>query len=135
MQNMTKRRRAFPCGHTGRGRYCHRCQQEKQEKQKVTQAKEEWREQLASSPIPLVDLPPAVATRAFDIITELKAGAPYRSFKGKRMVTIGQREIISVPVGRRYRLVCREVDGLLEFLEIISHEEYNNRLSARGWVG
>jgi len=135
MRKMAKRRTRFPCGHVGRGRYCHRCHQEEQQKQKATQVRDDWRERLASSPIPLVDLPPAVAARAFEIITGLMAGTPYRDFKGKRMVTMGQREIISVPVGRRYRLICREADGSLEFLEIITHEEYNSRLSSRGWAG
>lgn len=66
---------------------------------------------------------------------DLNAGKAYQDFKGKRLVTMGQREVISVPIGRRYRLICRDSNGCLEFIEVITHEEYNNRLSSGGWAG
>lgn len=66
-------------------------------------------------------------------MADLCEGRPYLDFKGKRMITMGQREIISIPVGRRYRLICCEKSGTLKFVEVISHEEYNSRLASGGW--
>lgn len=66
-------------------------------------------------------------------MSRLESGANYLDFKGKRLITIGQRDVILIPVGRKYRLVCREGLDAIEFIEAISHADYNNRLSTGGW--
>lgn len=98
-------------------------------------AKKEMSDRLSKSPIPLDHVPTSVADRTLEVIVALSKGAAYQSFKGKRLVTMGQRDVVSIPIGRRYRLICRHTKGPLQFLEIISHETYNNRLSSGGWEG
>jgi len=100
------RKKTFPCGHIGKGQYCHRCAQEETQKRKVAQAKSNWDDRLKSSPVQLDHLPKDVAEKALQVVTELADGKTYLDFKGKRMVTLGQRQVISIPVGRRYRLIC-----------------------------
>ncbi len=47
---------------------------------------------------------------------------------------MGQREVISIPIGKRYRLICLEQNGEMRYLEVLSHEQYNNRLKSGGWT-
>lgn len=130
---MAGRKKTFPCGHTGKGKYCHRCAQEEKRKQAILGAKSEWKDRLSSAPVELDHLPKEVAEKALAVIAELQEGRPYPDLKGKRMITMGQREIISIPVGRRYRLICCDKKSSLECIEVISHEDYNNRLTSGGW--
>lgn len=76
----------------------------------------------------------SVAEKALQIMEDLGNGGSYLDFKGKRLVAMGQREVISVPIGQRYRLICIEQNGELRYLEVLSHEEYNNRLKSGGWT-
>ncbi|BBL74806.1 hypothetical protein MishRS11D_19040 [Methylomagnum ishizawai] len=100
----------------------------------MLQAKTQRIQRLSQAPIPLDDLPPEIAEKTLEMIAALQQGASYMDFMGKRMKNMGQRHVISIPIGRRYRLICKEDNGQLEFIEAISHEEYNNRLSGNGWV-
>jgi len=47
----------------------------------------------------------------------------YRDFHGKRLRH--DRFIISIPVTRNYRLICRDYGNLLVPEAVISHEDYN----------
>ena len=131
--SMPVRKKTFPCGHRGSGKFCHRCAEDEKRKNQISQARAERRSRLSASPIPLNHLPANVADKTLRVIVELQSGASYLDFMGKRLKTIGQRDVILIPVGRRHRLICREVNGSLEFVEAITHEEYNSRLSAGGW--
>ncbi|WP_221066712.1 DUF7682 family zinc-binding protein [Methylomagnum ishizawai] len=131
---MPVRKKTFSCGHSGKGRFCHRCASEEQRKHAMLQAKTQRIQRLSQAPIPLDDLPPEIAEKTLEMIAALQQGASYMDFMGKRMKNMGQRHVISIPIGRRYRLICKEDNGQLEFIEAISHEEYNNRLSGNGWV-
>lgn len=130
---MSGKKKTFPCGHRGRGAFCHRCAQEKQRRTQAAQARQARRDRLASSPVPLDRLPADVADRTLTVITQLEQGASSMEFGGKRLTAMGQRNIVSIPIGLRHRLICREEEGVFHCLEAISHEEYNNRLSAGGW--
>jgi hypothetical protein len=64
--------------------------------------------------------------KARTIVRAILDGADYRLFQGKRLV-ISQREIISVPVGLRYRLIfCVSPLAVVDFM---SHEDYNTFLT------
>jgi len=125
-------RKTFPCGHRGRGQYCHRCQSEQTRRQQEKSKRENRSAELAAAPVDLSRVPVSVADRAIEVIAQLQAGKPYMVLRGKRLHRMGQRKIISVPVGKRWRLICRDSNGL-QFIEVISHETYNQRLSAGGW--
>jgi len=131
---MAGRKRTFPCGHIGKGQYCHRCAEEEIQKQKGAKAKNDWNDRLAASPVQLEQLPKDVAEKTLQVITDITSGKSYLDFKGKRMVTLGQRQVISIPVGRRYRLICCDRRGPLEYIEVITHEAYNQRLTSGGWA-
>ncbi len=130
---MAGQRKSFPCGHAGKGKYCHRCAAAEAERQKVAQIKGDWQSRLRASPIPLDHLPKGVAENVLRVIEDLKSGKPYEDLKGKRLITMGQRDVISIPIQRRYRLICRDREGKIEPIEAITHEVYNSRLSSGGW--
>ncbi|PIR83885.1 hypothetical protein COU18_01880 [Candidatus Kaiserbacteria bacterium CG10_big_fil_rev_8_21_14_0_10_51_14] len=130
---MAGRKKTFRCGHRGKGQVCHRCQQEARQRQANAQTMAKWNEKVFSAPVRVDHLPKEIAEKTLQIIAELKDGKPYLDFKGKRMVVMGQRDVISIPIGKRYRLICRDLDGVFEYVEVITHETYNNRLTAGGW--
>jgi len=130
---MPGKKKRFPCGHLGRGQYCHRCAEVEREQRAQQEAKAARKAHLAAAPIPVDHLPADIADKAIEIMQALRAGASYLDFKGKRLKNMGQREVISVPLGRRYRLICRDRPDGLAFVEAISHEVYNDRLAAGGW--
>lgn len=131
---MPKRKKKFPCGHTGLGQFCHRCAQKEAQRQQSAQQRQAWQTQLAAAPIPLEHLPRDIAEKVLEVLAKLDHGAGYTSLQGKRLHKMGQRSVISIPIGRRFRLICREdATGKLVPLEALSHEEYNTRLAAGGW--
>lgn len=131
-------KKTFPCGHRGRGQLCHRCADERRAKEAAEAAKEAarasaradkdaWEERFAADPIDLRALPDrAMVAKARQILTALAGGEDYTRFHGKR---IGfDRALISVPIGKRYRLLLRDEGGALRPIECLSHEAYNTRL-------
>lgn len=136
--------KTFPCGHSGKGQFCHRCAQAEKERAQAAQQraeqrveaalkKQDWQAQLAQSPVPLGHVPKVVAERALQVMQALATGQSYLDFQGKRLIAMNRREMVSVPLPQYYRLVCREQDGHLQFVEVIPHEEYNTRLFHGGW--
>lgn len=146
------RKQTFPCGHTGKGRFCHRCETEKRDsggdgKPKpeagATQAakepdkidldkidKETWRATFEEDPISLRDLPDKkLVQRARMILDEIQRGAPWHQFNGKRLQH--DRTIVSVPLGRRYRILFRTDEGAPRPVEVLSHEAYNGTKPGR----
>ncbi len=133
---MAARRKKFPCGHRGRGQYCHRCHEEERKRAEKRAEQAAWENLLEGAPIPLSHLPKNVAKKTYRVIRMIESGSPYMDFVGKRLTTMGQREIISIPIGWSHRLICREeAGGRLAFVEVITHETYNTRLSSGGWSG
>lgn len=125
-----KRQHTFPCGHRGRGQVCHRCQQEAQAKQAAQhqaaarqQQRQTWQAQFDQDPIDLRGLPHHVIEKARSILQDIQQGEHFKTLKGKRMIF--DRTVIRIPVGHRYRLLCREQGGQLLPWRVLSHEEYN----------
>jgi hypothetical protein len=161
------RKKTFPCGHSGKGRFCHRCQAAIE--QAVTDDgsngthahatgsngangahagangkpkrgaedgveskadKEAWRETFESDPIPLSHLPSRnLVMRARLILSEINKGAPWHQFNGKRLQH--DRNVVSIPLGRRYRILFRTDDGAPKPVEVLSHEAYNGTKPGR----
>ncbi|MCS1410136.1 MAG: hypothetical protein M2R45_03325 [Verrucomicrobia subdivision 3 bacterium] len=141
---MAGRKKTFPCGHVGKGKFCHRCVQEEERrrneekrKQEQARAKSEWNDRLTAPSVRhlrLNQLPTEAARRMLDVIGELKNGKNYQAFKGKRLKLMRKRDIISIPIGRDHRLICRVRRGQpLEFIAALTHEAYSQRLSSGGW--
>jgi len=126
---MAKRKRFFPCGHKGYGKVCHRCTQEREaqdhqilELVEKRNKKLEWEATFALDVIDLRGLPDYVVLRARNIIAVLSP-KNYREFGGKRLRH--NRCIISIPVTRNYRMLCKDCGNLLIPEKVLSHEAYN----------
>ena len=130
---MASRKKVFPCGHRGKGKFCHRCKQEEEINENKLKSRSAWDEKVNSSPIDISRLPKKVAEKTLSIIETISEGKSYHTLRGKRLVTMGQREVVSIPVGWSYRLICFEKNGAFDFVEVLSHEDYNNKLSSGGW--
>lgn len=124
---MPRRKKKFPCGHTGYGQTCHRCAQEglqqQQDKQQEKQKKELWRASFSADPIDLRPLPKNVVLKARAIIDALRDRQDYREFRGKRLRH--DRHVVSIPVTRDYRLLCRDTGASLIPEAVVSHQDYN----------
>ncbi len=142
---MAGRIKTFPCGHSGKGQFCHRCKQLEHERQAASaqraaseaarsEERQQWQERLAAAPLDLSLLPRNAAEKCLQVIERLRQGTSYMELQGKRLSAMNQRTIISIPLGWSFRLICREQEGSLEFVEAISHETYNNRLASGGWL-
>jgi hypothetical protein len=141
------RKTTFPCGHSGKGRFCHRCQLAKDAQASAAKndadasdgddppkgskdEKEAWRGTFEHDPIPLAHLPNrGLVMRARLILAEIDKGAPWHQFNGKRLQH--DRTIVSIPLGRRYRILFRTDEGAPRPVEVLSHEAYNGTKPGR----
>ncbi|BFM38804.1 hypothetical protein [Synechocystis sp. LKSZ1] len=120
---MSRRKKLFPCGHKGYGQRCHLCAQKEQQQEQRKQEKEDWQLTFTADPIDLRHLPKNVVLKARQILAGLANHQDYRTFHGKRLRH--DRFIISIPVTRHYRLLCRDQGHQVTPEEVISHEDYN----------
>ena len=129
-----KHKKRFRCGHRGFGQYCHCCadrqarqqvnrQARQQEKQVAREAKQHWRASFARDTIDLTQLPKRIVLKARNILAALEQGTRYWQVAGKRLQAA--RDIVRIPVTRRYRLLCRDDGQSLTPLAVMSHEDYN----------
>lgn len=128
-------RRSFPCGHQGKGQYCHRCRDEERAAAAREQAravelagrradKQAWEASFAGDPIDLRGLQHREqVVKARELLQRIAGGEPYASLGGKRWES--DRHIVSVPLGWGYRLVLRDEGGKLRPLACMTHEAYN----------
>lgn len=120
---MPRRKKKFICGHKGYGQICHRCQQQRTHIKQKQKCKEDWEATFAEDSINLRNLPKNVVLKSRRIINHLHSSGDYHQFHGKRLRH--DRLIISIPVTRSYRLICRDCGTLLIPEAVVSHEDYN----------
>jgi hypothetical protein len=120
---MSRRKKVFSCGHRGYGQVCHRCAKVQVEQEQKKQQKNAWDATFDGDPINLRTLPKNVVIKAREIIQGLANQKNYREFHGKRLRH--DRFIISIPVTRNYRLICRDFGSFLAPEAVVSHEDYN----------
>lgn len=120
---MPKRKKKFPCGHRGYGQRCHYCAQLEQARANKQQIHEAWRATFAEDAVDLRTLPKNVVLKARGILAGLANQKDYRQYYGKRLRH--DRQVISIPVTRNYRLLCRDQDGHIVPKAVVSHEDYN----------
>lgn len=120
---MAKRKKVFPCGHRGYGQFCHRCEQEQKAIANKQKQRQEWAQTFEEDAIDLRHLPKNVVLKAREILQAIATQGDYRQFHGKRLRH--DRQVISVPVTRHYRLICRDHEGKISPEAVISHEDYN----------
>lgn len=129
-----KHRKHFSCGHRGFGKYCHRCADQAQwrnshrailhqQQAQKQRRREAWQLTFESDVVDLRKLPKPVVLKARAILSQLSQGTPYWQLAGKRLHSA--RQIIRIPVTRRYRLLCQDDGERLVALKVVSHERYN----------
>lgn len=137
-RHMAIRKKHFDCGHSGLGRFCHRCAQstapgDRRRRKSRDQFDPEVPTATCFTPadggdqISLSVLPtPGLTQKALSILAAIvDHRAPYTRYGGKRMYY--DRSIISVPIGYHYRLLFREMDDSRKIpIQIMSHETYNH---------
>lgn len=128
---MSRRRRLykkrFTCGHRGYGKYCHRCAERDARKRvqlaQKTRQRDRWKATFAEDDIDLQNLPKQIVLKARRVLAELSVGTDYWEVSGKRLSMV--REIVRIPITRRYRLLCHHDGKSVKPLKVMSHEEYN----------
>ncbi|XUW93260.1 hypothetical protein OH764_34605 (plasmid) [Burkholderia sp. M6-3] len=126
-------KRHFPCGHSGKGKYCHTCVAITKAREAEALARRHKRlarqELAAADPIDLscVAHLPSLQKEARSILTKVRDGTHPCALKGKP-IRSSNRQLLSVPVGYAYRLVfdCES----LRPLRLLSHEAYNHAADA-----
>lgn len=120
---MTKRRKIFDCGHAGFGSFCHECQRRLSEEAKHQAKREQRRALYVCDQVDLTGLPEEIARKAQQVITSLQKGKFPNHVSAKRFNS--DRNIVSIRLNRRYRMVCQEQAGHLTPMRVLSHEDYN----------
>lgn len=120
---MVRQKKKFPCGHKGFGQICYRCAQADAVYQQEKRCKQDWEASFNRDLIDLRNLPKNVVLKSRRIIQQLGEHTDYRQFHGKRLRH--NRLVISIPVTRHYRLLCRDHGQYLAPEAVISHENYN----------
>jgi hypothetical protein len=130
-------KQTFECGHTGKGKHCHACAAAEKRKGEQLRAFEEKRaakrNSIAADPIDLsvVRHLSAVQREARELLAKVSSGVHPFSLDGK-FIKSSAGKLLSVPVGRSYRLLF-DAPTLLP-LRLVSHEDYNgiaaNRVAA-----
>lgn len=122
-------RKTFPCGHTGKGQYCHRCRNKEiaLARKVAVRAVRKSREWLAEETVgvDLSGIPLYVAEKAAEVMQGISTGVAYTKYRGKRLYD--NRTVISIPLGWSYRMLCRDTGGALRALCVLSHEDYNRK--------
>lgn len=135
---MGKRRKTFTCGHAGYGSYCHTCDRTAtvdrasaiqadialEEKRRRRAA---WRKLFDTDPVDLRGFPKPIVEQARLAIAQVKDGTSWQILGGKKIQASG---VISIPVGRSYRLICtytetKEGRKAVQPVEFLSHQDYN----------
>ncbi|MGB6016556.1 MAG: hypothetical protein WBG32_17610 [Nodosilinea sp.] len=125
-----KHKKTFLCGHRGQGKECIRCRQEAQtaarkaqEQVERQQRRDEWVASFEMDVVDLRGLPEHVVLKSRRILADLYKGKHFQKLSGKRMHF--DKSVVRIPVGLRYRMLCREEKGRITPLMVISHEDYN----------
>jgi hypothetical protein len=119
-----KYRKRFKCGHRGFGRFCHCCADRERIRKLRKDEQQRPHQKTEKDTIGLHKLPKAIAHKAHEILEKITHGTEYWRLGGKRL--IGERSLIRVPVGYRYRILCREEGDRVVPLKVVSHEAYNS---------
>ncbi|MFM0123349.1 MULTISPECIES: DUF7682 family zinc-binding protein [Paraburkholderia] len=122
-------KRNFPCGHSGKGKFCHTCAAITKVKEAEMLARQKKRlaqaELAAADQIDLscVAHLPSLQREARLILSKVRDGTHPCALKGKP-IRSSNGQLLSVPVGYAYRLMfdCET----LRPVRLLSHEAYNH---------
>lgn len=69
-------------------------------------------------------IPNNILEKMRKIIRKIERGVPYTTFRGKRLTC--DRSQISIPVGRKWRMLARDSPEGIHVYAVLSHETYNH---------
>ena len=69
-------------------------------------------------------IPGNVLAKAQKLIQKIERGVPYTTFRGKRLSC--NRNMISIPVGRKWRMLARDSPEGIRIFAVVSHGTYNH---------
>lgn len=108
-------------------------QQPKVKDEAFIQVRAEIRERARTVPdaVDLAQLQhlPLLQKQVLDVLDAMATGADYRSLGGKKMWSEPHENVISVPIGRKYRLLFSSMP--LRPISLMSHEDYNKLHNGR----
>jgi len=129
-------RKRFPCGHLGKGKYCHACRAaeiaaEKAAESKATDKKKKALSEAASRLRAMgvtgyEGKPAGVVSRAADLAAGVLDGRMFGELRARRLVD--KRHVVAIPVGRNHRLLCIDAGDAILPKELLTHEAYNGRI-------
>jgi hypothetical protein len=71
-------------------------------------------------------IPGNIMEKARKIVQKIERGVSYSTFRGKRLTC--DRKKISIPVGRKWRMLARDSPEGIQVYAILSHETYNHHI-------
>lgn len=121
-------RQSFPCGHRGRGQYCHRCRQEQDTTQAREAVREDRRDLADLLGVAISEFPERILRRAAAMVRQVLAdGLPALRALGAKKI-LSADGVLSVPIGHRYRLLFAVEQDRARYLALLSHSDYNARI-------
>jgi plasmid maintenance system killer protein len=126
-------KKKFECGHIGHGKYCHRCEQELAARKieidrqiDGQNRRNNWLRTFEEDSISLKNIQDkeCVLRKARSIIEKITNGVPIHQLRGKHIKQC--KNIVSIPVGRDYRLIYRTTSTGYAAECVLSHEQYNS---------
>lgn len=85
--------------------------------------KREFKASFEQDVIDLRGFPNEIVIRTREMLTQVAAKASIASLSGQRLNW--NRNMISIPIGKHYRLICEDRNGQIVPKKLLSHEDYN----------
>jgi hypothetical protein len=122
-----RHRKRFECGHRGFGQFCHCCADRRKKREEIVLLRRQKRVRIqqakADDAIDLRHLPRAIMEKARRVLGMLEEGSSWVGLGGKLFHF--DRSLMRIPVGYRYRLLCRRDQSGITPLAVMTHEAYN----------
>ena len=71
-------------------------------------------------------IPGNILAKAQKLIQKIERGVSYTTFRGKRLTC--NRSLISIPVGRKWRMLAMDKPEGVQVFAVLSHANYNQIL-------
>ena len=127
---MPKRKTTWECGHSGQGKFCHRCEQVRIEALRAEEARlaKKQAKLKNNDVVDLSVLPESHQITARDIIRRIENGVHWSRCGGRRLRK--NQTYVVFELGLRWRLIGTDKKEKFEFLQACSHQEYNTVLGS-----
>jgi hypothetical protein len=77
------------------------------------------------------DVPLPVRSKTERVMLKLASGTNYIELGGKKLWEDRNKQSVSIPLGRKYRMICRLEDGRAVPVKVLTHSQYNRKDSRK----